>query len=204
MMGLRDLFLNEDAVANVVIQEVNGAAGSQVYTTLTSARYCTDDDATPGLSNPIPVPASGSFNFSFWKSHCLDISGTFTQVNNIRWYTDGTINWTLGTSGRVYVGTKDTGDNGCPIANYAQATGTVGTTGHDIWDAANGHPYYKDETTKYTEAVSYTSASPLTVDTTNYTTASKSKIVVTQVSVDDDATQGAQPAEVYTFRYDEI
>lgn len=188
--------------ADVSIQEANGAGPA--YTDITSARYCTADSVTPGTVNPIPIPSAGSFNRSYWKSHCLVMSGTFTDISNIKWYSDGAEAWTLGTSGQIFIGTKGSGDNGCPTANYVQAGGTQGTTGNDIWDTTgDGYTYYSGETPSL--ATTYTSASPLSVDSTHYSAAgSRCKFVVTQVSVDDDATHGAQTAEVFTWRFDEV
>ena len=189
-------------VATVNVVEGNGA--TVTWTTITSARYCTSDTYNPGTNYPCVIPSSG-YNYSYWKHHALSISGTFTQVSNIKWYTDGTIGWTLGTGGEVRVGIRDTGDNGCPPANYQQATGTQGTTGYAIEDATNGHAYYNTQTTPTAPVTNYTSASPLTVDSNTYTSATTATYaVVTQVKIASDATQGAQSAETFTFRYDEI
>jgi len=119
---------------------MNGAAPG-TPTTVTAARYCTADDPNPGLNNPIPIPSTGENN-SYWKSHFLEITvAPSVQIDNIRWYTDGTLDW--GTDVRVIVGVKPIGDNGCPIANYEQATGVEGTSGNHILDATNGHGYYR-------------------------------------------------------------
>lgn len=187
--------------ATVVIQEYNGTEPTK--TTITSGRYCTADSNAPGQNNPCVVPSSG-FNYSYWKHHALGISGTFSQISNIRWYTSGAIktNWALGTGGMLLVGIRsDGGDNGCPPESYVQATGTVGTTGTPI---ETGHSYYSSQTNKVADADSYTSASPLLVDSKPYTTASSTKGVVTQVKINTDATQGDKASETLTFRYDEI
>jgi len=131
--------------ADVVVQEMNGAGPS--YTTRgtaagSTARYCTDDNAAPGLNNPIPIPDAG-FNYSYWKSHTLEISGTaFTQVSNVQWYSEGTPTWTFGSGGEVRVGVRDAGDHGCPNGSYDQASGTVGSSGTPIEQASDGHAYY--------------------------------------------------------------
>jgi hypothetical protein len=193
--------------ATVAIQEGNGA--SVTWTTITSGRYCTTDSYNPGSNNPCVVPAS-SFNYSYWKHHVLSFSGIGTSISNIRWYTSGAVktNWTLGTGGMLLVGVLDTptNGNGCPAASYQQAAGTAGTTGYYIKDAtgSNGHAYYKSQTSGVADADSYTSASPLTVDTSTYTTTGISFAVVTQVKIYSDATQGDKASETLTFRYDEI
>ncbi len=189
--------------ATVSIQEGNGA--SPTWSTITTGRYCTTDAYNPGDNNPCVVPSAG-FHYSYWKHHRLNFSGTFTKISNIRWFTSGSIktNWTLGTGGMLQVAVRDTGDNGCPSANYAQAVGTQGTTGTNLKDASAGHAYYKSQTADPADADSYTSASPLTIDTTEYTSAGQSKSVVTQVKIATDAIQGDKPNESLTIRYDEI
>jgi len=183
--------------ATVKIVEANGL--TPTFTEVTSSRYCTTDSYAPGTLNPIPIPSAGSFNRSYWKSHCLDLSGTYTDISNIRFFTDGSINWTLGTSGGVYVATKSSGDSGLPQANYTQATGTEGVSGDDMMSSIT---YYSGGTKQLVS--NYTDLNPLLIDSTHYSGAVKTKFVVTQVWVDDDATHGAQPAEQYTFMWDEV
>jgi len=201
-------------VATIVVKEANGGTdgspGSETQVDGqgandgTDVRYCTTDAYNPGSSYPCVVPSSG-MNYSYWKHHYLNISGTFTKVNNIRWYTDGTIGWSCGTNGGLFVGVRDSGDNGAPMpTNYEVATGTQGTTGDYMDDATNGHGYYKDQTAEPADASNYTSASPLTVDTTDHTSTGDSKAVVTQVKIAPDATQGTQSDETLTWIYDEI
>jgi hypothetical protein len=191
--------------ATVAIQEGNGA--SVTWTTITSGRYCTSDTYNPGNNNPCVVP-SASYNYSYWKHHVIAFSGTFTSIANIRWYTSTAIktNWALGTAGMLLVGVLDTptNGNGCPSASYQQAVGTSGTTGTYMKDGSAGHAYYKGQTSGVADADSYSSASPLTVDTATYTSGGISRAVVTQVKIDTNATQGDKASETLTFRYDEI
>lgn len=198
-------------VATVTIREsYGGSDGSPgtVTSDITSAnsRYMTQDSySATDTSYPIPIPAA-SFNYSYWKHQHLQIDGgSFTKINNIKWWTDGTISWTLGTGGQVQVGNRDSGDCGCPMdTEYDVATGTPGTTGHAIDDASNGHGYYNTQTTKVRAATYWTSANKMTVDSTDHTGTGKCKAVVSQVKVASDATQGVQSAETFTFSYDEI
>ena len=187
--------------ATVVVQEGNGAGPD--WTTKTSIRFCTADAHAPGTDNPIPIPES-DFNYSYWKSICLALSGSFTKINNVRFYCDGAIGWNMGTEGELRVGVRDAGDNGCPDGSYDQATGTPGETGDDMEDGSDGHAYYKGETTKSASVADYSSGSPLEVDTTDHDEAERTKHVVLQVKVADDATQGEQTDETLTFKYDEI
>jgi len=196
--------------ATVVVQEINGPSGSKTYTTITSARFCTSDTYNPGTDYPIPIPESG-FNYSYWKHFCLDISGTFTKVYDIKFYGPSTIDWGLGTGGEVRVGQRDSGDHGCPHDTtyhgedqYAQASGTEGETGYPIEDDTNGHPYYRTQTTPVVDVTTYTSSNKMQVDSNEYTSAAKSKAVVLQVKVASDATPGAKSAVTFTFEYSEI
>ena len=192
--------------ATVEIREANGVAAAMTFTALTSARYSTSDSATPGTNNPIPIPTS-NFNYSYWKHQGLYMHGAFTQIDNIRWYTDGDIGWNYGTSGALYVGLCSGTDKGvwtsnniAPLTQYMQASGTVGTTGTSI-TASGGH----GQASGWAKASDYTVGSPLQVDSTTHTTSGDiSKLLVTQVAIDDDATQGTQTAETVTMRYDEI
>jgi len=195
--------------ATVSIQEGNGSTGSPSWSTITSGRYCVFDTATPGDNYPCVVPTTG-YNYSFWKHHRLYVSGTFTKVYNIRWFTSGSVksNWNLGSGGMLLVARLDNSTNGhgCPTANYQQAVGNVdGSSGIYIKDAGSGHSYYKSQTIDPGDADSYTSSAPLLVDTTEITASgSSTKSVVTQVKVAPGAVQGDKPNETFTFRYDEI
>jgi hypothetical protein len=103
------------------------------------------------------------------------MSGSFTKINNIKWYTDGTCAWTYGTGGAILVGAT----SGCPSGSYVQATGTEGTTGESL---ISGHTYYQG--TDETDATTYTSASPLNVDDTDHESeGDRSCFVVTQTKV---------------------
>jgi hypothetical protein len=136
--------------------------------------------------------------------------GDATLLNNHKFYSDGTVGWTLGTGGGLLVCIKSTGDCGVPVASYDQATGTQGTTGDYSYDETNGHAYYKTGTSNATAPVSvatYTSGSPMIVDAGDHTTAEAFKGIVLQAKVDtaaNGAVRGSQTAETLTFSYDEV
>jgi hypothetical protein len=193
-------------VATVNVEEGNGS--SPVWTVITSGRYCTRDAYNPSTSDPCVVPITG-YNYSYWKNHRIAWTGIGTKISNIRWYTSGNVatNWACGTNGGLFAAVKSTGDNGCPTVSYDQADGTQGETGYEISDVTNGHAYYKSGTSNYAAPVNadtYVSATPLTVDTTEYTSNTHSKHVVTQVKLATNATQGDKANETLSFRYDEI
>lgn len=191
-------------VASTGIYEITGTAAAPSYGQLLSSRYSLSDSRTPGTNNPVPIPTTG-FNRSFWKHNVLNITGTFTQVDNIRWYTDGTIGWNLGTSGMLGVLCMSGGDAGVGTSNnYVNASGST-TTG--VW-ALSGHTYFAgtnaaNRSGTIITAGYFTAAAPLTVDSQAYLGSCYSKALVTQVAVDTDATQGTQTAEIISFRYDE-
>lgn len=172
-----------------------------------NSRYMTQDSySLNDTTYPIPIPASAIFYYSFWRHTYLKITAwASTKINNIKWWTDGTIVWTLGTGGMVQVGNRDAGDKGCPMdTEYDVATGTIGTTGDDIADAGAGHGYYNGQTTKVVNATTFNSGAKMTCDSTDHTGTGKCKAVVSQVKVYQDATQGVQATETFTFSYDEI
>jgi len=194
-----------DMVATVTIVEANGPTGSPTWTPVTTVRYCTADTYNPGNSYPCVVPTSG-YNYSYWKHLAAEFSGTFTQLSNWRWYGPGTIKstWQLGTGGMLLLARRDAGDHGCPAVNYAQATGTQGQTGHHLKDATNGHPYYKTQTIDPADADSYTSANPFSFDSTTYTSAGRTKALVSQLRIGVGAVQGEKATMTGTIIWDEI
>ncbi|MEA3432061.1 MAG: hypothetical protein U9R01_05215 [candidate division WOR-3 bacterium] len=131
-----------------IVCAYGGSDGAPTYTSNlidVGFRFRSDDSpATLDLTNSIRIPTSG-FNYSYWVHLCLDISGTFSQINNIKFYCDGMIGWDYGTGGAILVGIRDTGDNGCPVASYDKATGTEGTTGD----------YMDDDSTEWAASTAY-------------------------------------------------
>ena len=188
--------------ATVVWAEANGVGPD--YNTVTEVRFCNTDVHNPVLTYPCVKPSAG-FNYSFWKSLFLSISGTYTRINNVLYYSDGAIGFALGTDGGVFVGIRDADDNGLPTGSYQQATG-AGDSGYWMDDVTNGHAYYKAQTAVPANVEDYTSGGgELTVDSTNHDNAEeKTKGLVLQAKIDDDATRGVQAAETQTMSFDEI
>jgi hypothetical protein len=193
--------------ASVAIQEGTGASVS--WATITQARLCTRDSSSPGDYDPCVVPATGYY-YSYWKHHSLYMTGSFAKITNIRVFSSGAMktNWELGTGGMVLIAVRDpaphTAANGCPVGSYQQAAGTQGTTGYYIGDVTNGHGYYKAQTVKTVDFDSYTSTTPLLIDSSEYTTtASRSYSWVLQAKLATNAVQGDKPNEIVVCRYDE-
>ena len=190
--------------AIVEVKEANGITPD--WTVVSSIRFCTSDKYNPGLNFPLSIPSTG-YRYSYWKTLCLELSGAFSQISNIKFYCDGAVGYTFGTDGALNIGTKDTGDSGLPIASYDQATGEEGVSGDAMNDAGNGHAVYKGAGYTVKNVTTYGSGSPLDLDSTEYTAAGKTKAVVLQVkcsTVANGAEAGLQNAETLTFRYDEI
>lgn len=193
-----------------VYQGYGGSDGSPTESEITSStRLQTKDQFAPtDTSYPIPIPTSG-FKYSMWIHVYLKITvAPSVKINNIRFYSDGTIGWNFGSGGELRRGHRDAGDQGCPMdTEYDLATGTDGDTGDEIEDAVDGHGYYNEQTTKTSNVASDTVGSPATVDSTDHTTTGKCKAVVLQVKVDtaaNGAVQGEQTDETLTFKFDEI
>jgi hypothetical protein len=162
-------------------------------------RFKTADDNAINSSNPIPIPTSGT-NRSYWKSVYLLCTGSpSSQVNNVKFYTDGT---GFGTGIVTYVGIQTPTHNSGATTGYDVAIGTPASTGEEV---VLGHA---DITTKQ-DAFYYVSGTPLTVsisesgsiinninETTDY--------VVLQMDVGSAASPGDLADETFTFSYDEI
>lgn len=185
-------------VATYAVERLTGAGPT--VTVVTNVRLRTDDANTADLTNPVVFSASSSGR-SYWAHVRLAFSGTFSQVSNIRHYSDGAIGWTFGATGKLYRGNRDSGDDGCPTASYQQASGTPGVIGNNL---DTSHAYYSGQSTPSVNVNSDTSGSPMTVDSNAYTVAGSTYGVVLQVFVATDATQGLQTAETLTFMVDEI
>jgi hypothetical protein len=150
-------------------------------TTITNLRHNTDDTANPGTVNPLVKPSAGT-NYGFWKTVFLNADTTPSSViNNIRFFSDGTIGWTGVTL------------KGGTTATYTQATGTVGLTG-TVSSVAT------------TDVATYTSGSPLSVggSISNPNTGKISDFIVLQANVSTSAVAGTLPTETLSVRYDEV
>lgn len=184
--------------ATYAVQYATGSDASPAWNSLLGGssnemRFRTDTAITLDLTNPLPIPSAG-FTYGFWVSLRLSFTGTFTQIDNIRHYSDGDIGWNFGTSGGLFVNSVPTG---LTDGQYILSTGNVGVSGNEC---AVNHA----NVTTMTDIETYTAGSPLIVDTTAYTGAGGSKHITLQPKVDTDATQGIQTAETLTWLADEI
>jgi hypothetical protein len=160
-------------------------------------RFKRADNATIDNQNPIPVPPSGT-NYSRWKQLYLKVTGgTFTQIDNIRFYSDGT---NYGTGVTLKVGLQfPTNNSGSPGSGYEVAD-------TDDQDMVN----YHGSITSDADAFNYTEGSPLSgpsisesgsvIDATN----EMSDYIVFQLEVVNGASAGDLTDETFTLKYDEI
>lgn len=195
-------------VATVTVRVLYGAGpsvsadvnGSPVRLIAAASADGEDDTDT---TNPVIIPAAG-LGYSYYKHITLSIDGgSFTSIDNVQAWCDGTIGWNLGTSGYLSVGTKDAGDHGCPDGSYDQALGD-GTYGYPIDDDPDGHPYYYSETTGQQDFENFPVGSKMQVDSGAHVSTERTKGFVVQAIVDTDATQGEQTDETINVSYDEI
>ncbi len=190
-------------VATATVMSWNGGTdGSPTIASVPAGppnvRFKDADSNTVDTSDPVVI--EGSAKYCFWKHIALQFTGTYTQVDNIRHYTDGTIGWTLGTTGEARRGNRDAGDHGVVDTAYEVADGL-----YDIGVAVNGHSFYNGQTTKTVDLATDTSGAPALIDSAAYTAPpDDTKAVVMQVLVDTDATAGDQADETFTWLYDEI
>lgn len=185
--------------ATVVVVNYSGAAPG-TPTEVTSDRYNCSDQIDPNLQYANQVPGTGLTNNSWWKHRGLWIkAGSFSQLSEFRYGGPGNSNsaWGLG-SGMIQVAVKDSPtDAGCPIAEYQQATGTS-TTGVDIKAVSGGHAWYKDETAPCVDLDTLTEEFPLAFDSDVKTTTGYTKLIVSQLVLEDDTTFG-EKAIIYEF-----
>lgn len=199
-------FFNDIMVATVkVFYDFGGSDGNPATEQDTSSlgppnlRFKTNDNATIDNQDPIPIPTSGSVD-SYWKHVYLKCTGgTFTQIDNVKFYTDGS---GFGTGITTNVGNQLPTKNSGSDAGYEVATGTAGSSGDEMVASHTGISAKSD-------AFGKTSGSPMTVsisesgsliDATNETT----NYLVFQMNVASTAGPGNLSDETWTFQYDEI
>jgi hypothetical protein len=182
--------------ATVNIYELNGGSpGTPTNKTSGTVRFKNADNATVDLNNPMVKPTS-NFDSSFQKYLRLriDDAGGFSQISNLRAYSDGGNG--LGTGVSLYV--IATGSYVAP----ADPGGTVSP------------PQYPETGSPQTAMVSfftYTSGSPLDLDAINagpFTNGSPTEwigdFMVGVLQIDNTCSAGITPSETATFAYDEI
>lgn len=161
--------------ATVVINELNGAGATATDKTNGNIRLKQADNATVDLNNPIPKPASGSqWSFQKWLRMAIT-GGSFTQLSNARFYTDGSNG--MGTGILLWVRAA------ASYATPAQETASAG----------------------YTNAFTFTLGAPLSLGAGPWTgVGPMGNHVVLAAEVQSTASGGMTPAETVNFAWDEI
>lgn len=160
--------------ATMIINEKNGAGETATDKTAGTVRFKNADNAAVDLNDPMVIPGAGS-DWSFEKWLRLNVSGTFTQVENLRFYTDGTSGF--GTGVNAWVKAE---------AAYATPAALASAAG-------------------YLDAFSYTSGSPLTLGAGPFTSVGDiGSYVVLGLEVQSTAAQGTLTPETISFAFDEI
>jgi hypothetical protein len=162
--------------ATVQIIEKNGAGGTGTDKTSGSVRFKNADDATVDLNNPLVVPTSPGFDYSFEKWLRLNVTGgSYSQITNVRAYSDGANG--MGTGVEV----------------YAKAVGSYAT------------PAEATATTGYSSLFGYTSGASLSLGAGPFTsTGEKGDHLVLMARVSEAASGGLTPSETLTIAWDEI
>lgn len=180
---------------NVIINEYNGTApGTPTDKTSGTIRFKNADDAAVDLNDPLVVPSSGQ-EYSFEKWLRLEIAGgAFTQISNLRAYSDGANGfgtgvklWYAVTGAYMQPVVPDEGADppqsaaaGSPVENMA-----------DFFGSSQGSPIDLDA-----------------INTGPFTDGSPSEpigdFLILVMEVEPTASNGVLAAETLTFAYDEI
>lgn len=161
--------------ATVQIIEKNGVPGTATDKTSGSVRLKKADNATVDLLNPLVKPTAGT-DFSFEKWLRLNVTGgTFVQMTNLKFYTDGSSG--LGTGVSLWAKAVTA------YATPAQGASNVG----------------------YANAFTFTSGASLSLGAGPFTgVGEKGDHVVLLGEIATTVAGGLTPSETLTFAWDEI
>jgi hypothetical protein len=166
--------------ATIQIHEMS-ALDTGTNKTSGTVRFKDADNATVDLNNPLVKPGAGSIYSYTKKLRAYMEAPPGTQINNLRWYTDGSN--TFGTG--IGVTAKNLGTTWG--ANYK----TVMSGGSDLFGYTSGSPLDGDGT----------DTGPfLPADDNTYI----GDLIELQMSVASTASSGTLSAETLTFSFDEI
>ncbi len=180
--------------ATVIINEWTSAV-TQADKTSGTVRFKNANNATVDLIDPLVVPGSGQeYSFEKWLRLQITDAGGFTQIDNLRAYSDGTNNFGTGIKAWYAV----TGTFMDPvIPNEAS---------DPPQSAAAGSPQEN-----MTDFFTSTSGSPIDMDANNsgpFTDGSPAEhigdFLVLVMEVETTASNGVLSTETLTIAYDEI
>lgn len=177
--------------AEVATWEVNGAhPGVEEQFTGGVIRFQMVDAKAEDVTKIILRPISGVY-YSYWKSIYFGcVTSPPTQINNVKFYSTGTISW---TGVEIHIG-----DETPTLANYVQATGTLGKTGNEI---VASHSGISAKTTMNT----FTEGSPKSIpgSISNPDTGRISDLGILQITISTSVESGSSGSATLTWRYDE-
>lgn len=181
--------------ATVVINEWNSPEGTVATKSGGTVRFKNADNSTVDLVAPLVIPTSGQeYSFEKWLRLQITDAGGFTQVDNLRSYSDAANGF--GTGVKMWYAL--TGGWATPVvpneANDPPQSSAAGSPQEDMADWFGT-----------------TSGSPADMDAINtgpFTDGSPAEhigdFLVLVMEVEQTASQGVTPSETLTFAYDEI
>jgi len=195
----------------------DGAPGNQQDTSglgpPSQVRFKTADDFNIDANDPIPIPAPGPANFSFWKQLYLRITGgTGTLIRNVKFFANNVAGFGVGIQTLVGTTTPFPENSSVTQSGYELATGVVGVSGDDMNFTVNpgtGH----SGVLATADAFSFTSAASLAMEinetgnvpvTEMQNIGDRTRYLVFQMDILSTAAPGALTPETWTFQFEEI
>ena len=181
--------------ATVIINEYHGAGGTKTDKTSGSVRFNNADDANVDLVNPLVVPGSGQeYSYEKWLRLEITDAGGFTQIDNLRAYSDGANGFGAGV--KLWYA----------VAGVYMQPVVPSEASDPPQSAAAGSPVEN-----MTDFFSSNSGAPIDLDAINsgpFTDGSPAEeigdFLVLAMEVEPSASQGVLTAETLTFAFDEI
>ncbi len=181
--------------ATVIINEYHGAGGAKTGKTSGTVRFKNADDANVDLIDPLVVPGSGQeYSFEKWLRLEITDAGGFTQIDNLRAYSDGTNNFGAGV--KLWYAVSGT---------YMQPV-VPSEAADPPQSAAAGSPVEN-----MADFFASSSGAPIDMDAINtgpFTDGSPAEEIgdwlVLVMEVEPGASQGVLTAETLTLAFDEI
>jgi len=184
--------------ATVIVNEYHGTQETTLTRTDKTAgtvRFKNADNFAVDLLNPMVVPGAGQ-DYSFEKVLRLQITdeGGFTQIDNVRAYSDGTNNFGTGIDvfyavGGTYI--EPTEPNNTPTTPQSPYAGSPQENMTDWFTTNSGSPADMDSN----NPGPFTGGSP---------TEEIADFIALVMKVASTASQGVLTGEVATFAWDEI
>ena len=181
--------------ATVIINEYNGAGATKTDKTSGTVRFKNADDANVDLINPLVVPGSGQeYSYEKWLRLEITDAGGFTQIDNLRAYSDGANGFGAGVKLWYAV-----------AGSYMQPV-VPSEASDPPQSAAAGSPVEN-----MTDFFTSSSGAPIDLDGINtgpFTDGSPAEeigdFLALVMEVEPGASQGVLTAETLTFAFDEI